>query len=99
MKHFADLQLEVRHLDDMKHIETQLNRLSSQVAEIDMTRDEEARKEFFHLIMDFKEENLQHFDFETWKRVGLDLANLMKHHENQIAQGVVEHLREGLRNK
>jgi len=31
--------------------------------------------------MDFKERNQSHFSFDTWKRVGLDLTNLMKYGE------------------
>ncbi|MFB6200347.1 MAG: hypothetical protein ABEJ83_05675 [Candidatus Nanohaloarchaea archaeon] len=92
-KNFNDLDLAVRHPDSLHHIETQLNRLTTKIAHTDMVENEEARQEFFHLIMDFKEENQSHFSFETWKRVGLDLANLMKYGENQIAQGIIEHLR------
>lgn len=89
---FDNLDLSVRHPDSMNHIETELGRLSTIVAHQDFPSDEQPRQEFFDLIMDFKERNQSHFSFDTWKRVGLDLTNLMKYGENQIAQGIIAHL-------
>lgn len=86
--------LKVEHPEKKHVFENQLNRISSQIALTNFHENEEAVEEFVDTIMDFKERQQYEFSFETWKSIGLDIANFQRHKENQIAQGVLEHFRQ-----
>lgn len=86
-------QLQIEDPDNMKHFKNQLNKLETEIAHTNFAENSEARQEFLELIMQFREENMQHFSSETWKSIDQDLHNFMEHHENQIAQGIVQTLR------
>jgi hypothetical protein len=92
MTDFPNLQVKDPEL--MKNLEIQLNTLTTEIAHTNFSENKEACQEFFDLIMEFKDQNQRHFSHETMKRVGNDLSMFIRHQDNQIAQGIVEHLRQ-----
>jgi hypothetical protein len=92
MTDFPDLQ--VKDPETMIHLEKQLNRFTTEIAHTDFSNNRQACTEFFELMMDFKESNRQHFSHETIQRVGNQLSKFINHRDNQIAQGIVEALRQ-----
>ena len=86
--------LQVKDPETMVHLEKQLNRFTTEIAHTDFSNNRQACTEFFELMMDFKESNRQHFSHETIQRVGNQLSKFISHRDNQIAQGIVEALRQ-----
>ena len=86
-------QLTVKEPESLHNFEGQINKLSTEISHINFTENEQARKQFFDLIMEFKQGNSHVFSHDTWKKVGHDLTHFMKYKENQIAQAILEHFR------
>lgn len=89
----SNLKHEAQRFQNLEH---KINHLTTEVAHSDMG-DEETRKEFIELIREIRQENFDRFSDGVWRRVNHDLEQLHDHHYNQIAQGILNHLRDGLR--